>query len=154
QQHQYDMMHPDLLDFLGRVRGLLAEYPGAVSLGELSSEPGAFDRCADYTDRNAGRLDMAYSLALMKRQLTVADFTAVLGEAERAIASGCLCWSFSNHDVVRAATRWGNGENTEALSGMLVALLLTLPGSACLYQGEELGLIEAEVPHDQMVDPY
>jgi len=154
QEHRHDMMHPDLLGFFGRVRGLMAEYPGTVTLGEISSEPGAFDRCADYTDRDASRLDVAYSLALMKRQLSVADFTQVLREAERAIAAGCLCWSFSNHDVVRAATRWGGGENAEALSSMLVALLLSLPGTACLYQGEELGLPEAEVAHADMVDPY
>jgi alpha-glucosidase len=154
QEHRHDMMHPDLLGFFARLRALLAEYPGAVTLGEISSEPGAFDRGADYTDRNAPRLDMAYTLGLMKRQLTVADFAQLLREAERAIAEGCLCWAFSNHDVVRAATRWGNGKGGPALSRLLIALLLSLPGAACMYQGEELGLAEADVPHELMVDPY
>ena len=37
---------------------------------------------------------------------------------------------------------------------MAQALLLTLPGTPCLYQGEELGLPEADVPYDKLVDPY
>jgi alpha-glucosidase len=157
QEHRHDMLHPDVYGFLERVRGVLSDYPGAVSLGEISSEPGAFERCADYTDRRAGRLDMAYTLALMKRQLRPGEFAQVLQEAERVATEGCLCWAFSNHDVVRAPTRWGaedNGEHGAALSRMLIALLLSLPGAACLYQGEELGLPEAEVPHELMVDPY
>ena len=154
QEHRHDMLHPDLFGFFARLKAVMADYPGATTLGEISSEPGAFARCADYTDRRAGRLDMAYTLALMKRQLTPADFAQVLDEAERAATDGCLCWAFSNHDVVRAMSRWGDGAQADALARMLVALLLSLPGAACLYQGEELGLPEAEVPHELMVDPY
>jgi len=154
QEHRHDMSHADVHGFFEDLRDMMSEYPGSVTLGEVSSEPGAFQRCADYTDSTRARLDMAYSLALMKRSLTPADFAQVLAEAEQASTNGCVCWAFSNHDVVRAATRWSSGGDISALSRMLVALLLTLPGTACLYQGEELGLPEAHVPPDRMVDPY
>jgi glycosidase len=51
-----------------------------------------------------------------------------------------ICWAFSNHDVVRAVSRWsqhGSGPPRAArFARFLMALLLTLPGSTCLYQGE------------------
>jgi alpha-glucosidase len=37
---------------------------------------------------------------------------------------------------------------------LLVALLCSLRGSICLYQGEELGLGEADVPYEALQDPY
>jgi alpha-glucosidase len=35
-----------------------------------------------------------------------------------------------------------------------LALLLSMKGDICLYQGEELGLPEAEVPFDRLQDPF
>lgn len=150
QQHVYDMLHPDLLDFFTQVRGLMASYPGSATLAEVSSEPGALGRCALYTESGSGRLDMAYTLELMKRELTAASLRTAIADAGD---NGCICWAFSNHDVVRATTRWGNGDPV-SFGRMLLPLLLSLPGAACLYQGEELGLTEAEIAPKDMVDPY
>jgi len=60
---------------------------------------------------------------------------------------------------VRAVSRWSPASGpdhkvTPRFARFLMALLLTLPGSACLYQGEELGLTEASVPRERMVDPW
>jgi alpha-glucosidase len=62
-------------------------------------------------------------------------------------------WTLSNHDVVREATRFGGGilGRKRALAAML--LVLGLPGQVFLYQGEELGLEEADLPDDQRQDP-
>jgi alpha-glucosidase len=62
-------------------------------------------------------------------------------------------WVLSNHDVVRHPTRYGGG--TTGLNRALAATLtmLALPGSAYLYQGEELGLEQVDVPPDQRQDP-
>ena len=67
---------------------------------------------------------------------------------------GWPCWAISNHDVVRAVTRWGGAHATPAFARMVVALLCSLRGSICLYQGEELGLSEAEVAFEDLQDPY
>ncbi len=154
QRHLHDMLHPDLLPFLSRIRALMDEYPGAATLGEISSEGGAFARCAAYTDVGSGRLDMAYTLDLMKRELSAESLARTLGEAEAAVGRGCICWAFSNHDVVRAVTRWGGEQPAPGFARLLLALLLTLPGSICLYQGEELALGEARIAPEDMIDPY
>ena len=68
-----------------------------------------------------------------------------------AAADGWACWAFSNHDVERHATRWSLDP---AQLRVYLALLLSLRGSVCLYQGEELGLTEAYVPYEDLQDPY
>jgi alpha-glucosidase len=59
----------------------------------------------------------------------------LLNTAIRACAeTGKAAWAMSNHDFGRLATRFGS-ENTRAAALML----LTLPGPAFLYQGDEIG---------------
>jgi alpha-glucosidase len=68
---------------------------------------------------------------------------------------GWSCWALSNHDVVRHATRWGKGEPDKAAwLKVISALLMSLRGSLCIYQGEELGLEEAELAFEDLRDPY
>jgi alpha-glucosidase len=58
-------------------------------------------------------------------------------------------WVLSNHDVPRHAGRYG----TDARARAAAVLLLTLRGTPFLYMGEELGLRDAEIPADRVVDP-
>jgi alpha-glucosidase len=64
----------------------------------------------------------------------------------------------SNHDVMRAATRWhpsgaAAGHDPDFVR-LLMSLLLSLRGSALVYQGEELGLPEAELAEHELRDPF
>ena len=58
-------------------------------------------------------------------------------------------WVLSNHDVPRHRSRYG----TDARARAAAVLLLTLRGTPFLYMGEELGLEDAAVPDDRVVDP-
>ena len=51
-------------------------------------------------------------------------------------------------------TRWGGDNPPEDLAKVLIALLTSLRGSVCIYQGEELGLTEADIPFERLQDPY
>src|SRR4029079_15203099 len=62
-------------------------------------------------------------------------------------------WVLSNHDVVRHPTRYGGGARGLARSRAATLTMLALPGSAYLYQGEELGLEEVDVPPESRQDP-
>jgi alpha-glucosidase len=59
----------------------------------------------------------------------------------------------SNHDVVRHVTRYGGGPVGLARARAATLTMLALPGSAYLYQGEELGLEQVDVPEDDRTDP-
>jgi alpha-glucosidase len=99
------------------------------------------------------QLDMAFALvrarwnsSLWQRSIEV-DLRAAPGPV--AVPS----WTQSNHDVVRHATRLGGGFMGRARARAAVLMLMGLPGQVFLYQGEELGLEEAEVPPDRRQDP-
>jgi alpha-glucosidase len=59
-------------------------------------------------------------------------------------------WVLSNHDAPRHRSRYGG---SESIARMAAVLLLSLPGTPFLYQGEELGLLDAVVPPERVVDP-
>ena len=58
-------------------------------------------------------------------------------------------WVLSNHDVTRHRQRYGGSVEVAQLAAVM---LLTLPGTPFLYQGEELGLVDAEIPPERVVD--
>ena len=91
---------------------------------------------------------------LLVDDFSVAYIRSTVERLEASLTEGWPCWAISNHDVVRAVTRWGDGRANDTLAAQLVALVCSLRGSVCLYQGEELGLPEAQVPYESLQDPY
>ncbi|WP_369937767.1 alpha-glucosidase family protein [Xanthomonas tesorieronis] len=151
QYHYYNNTQAENLPFLQKLRGLLDRYPGTVSLGEISSED-SLATTAEYT--RAGHLHMGYSFELLTDDFSARYIRETVSSLETAMTEGWPCWAISNHDVQRAVTRWGRGAQTPAFARLLIALLCSLRGSVCVYQGEELGLSEAEVPFEALQDPY
>lgn len=151
QYHYYNNTQPENLPFLKQLRALLDEYPGAVSLGEISSED-SLATTAEYTQD--GRLHMGYSFELLVDDYSAAYIRDTVSRLEAVMTEGWPCWAVSNHDVERAVSRWGGRPSDPRLARMLVAMLCSLRGSVCLYQGEELGLAEAEVAFEDLQDPY
>ena len=152
QYHYYDNTQPENLAFLESVRELLNRYPGAVTLGEINSE-NSLQTLAEYTS-GENRLHMGYNFELLASEYS-ADYIKNTVEAlEQVIDEGWPCWAISNHDVVRVVSRWGSGVNNAQFAKMSLSLAATLRGTLCVYQGEELGLTEADIPRDQLQDPY
>ncbi len=144
------------------------------------------DRRARYASPEG--LGQAFNFDLLQADFDAAQFrrtvTKNLAEAEASGASST--WVFSNHDVVRHATRYGLPVTAPSQGGEIMAgqagkrwlleggrqedvdielglrraraaslLMFALPGSAYLYQGEELGLQEvgSEIPDSERQDP-
>ncbi len=151
QDHLYDKNQPENLAFLERFRALMDEYPDIAAVGEVGDAQRGLEIVAQYTAGD-DRMHMCYSFDFLSGgDLTGRRVADVLGNFEQAAPDGWSCWAFSNHDVVRHASRWGLGEQ-----GLKVytALMMCLRGSVCIYQGEELGLTEAYVSYDELQDPY
>ncbi|MGR4868833.1 alpha-glucosidase [Variovorax sp. LARHSF232] len=154
QQHLHDKSQPENLVFLERLRQLLDRY-GAVGLGEVGDE-NAPPVMARYTERGK-RLHLAYSFSLLTSEHSAGHLCTQVQALDEALATtgGWACWAVSNHDVPRVASRWNAGGLADPRRDkMWLALLLSLRGSASIYQGEELGLPEAEVPFERLQDPY
>ncbi|MEW5249247.1 alpha-amylase family glycosyl hydrolase [Microbulbifer sp. 2201CG32-9] len=154
QWHVYDKSQPENLLFLQRVRQLLEQYPGAVAMGEVCDDK-TQEIMADYT--SGKRLHMAYSFDLLAEDCSADFLRETLHKNRRVIAQGWPCWSIANHDVPRPMTRWNKGfsnEQARARLPLFLLMQLTLRGSVCLYQGEELGLEEADIAFEDLRDPY
>ncbi len=155
QHHLHDMMQPELPELLTRLRQLVDRRPGTVLLGEVSSQEGAYERIARYTG-GENALHLAYTLRPMRGGDAGDAVRSALAEIAAASGRGNVCWAFSNHDVERVASRWRGegGAPTPAQIRLLQMLLVSLRGAVCLYQGEELGLSEAQLAHHQLRDPF
>ena len=151
QRHCYDHTQPENLEFLQELRALVDRYPGAALLGEISSEDSLATMGAYIGEQ---RLHMGYCFELLTHEFSAAHIRATVEGLEARIDGGWPCWAISNHDVERVVTRWGGAHPPPHLANQLIALVCSLRGSVCVYQGEELGLTEACVPFEALQDPY
>jgi alpha-glucosidase len=152
QDQVWNKARPELIElFLKPLHALTERYDGKVVLGEISGDD-ALLRAAEYT--NGGGLDIAYSFDLLSCPGTPWEIRATIERLEKTIGDGWGCWSFSNHDVRRVTSRWGGEDPPEGLRRLVPVLLGSLRGTVCLYQGEELGLEEAELDYEQLKDPF
>ncbi|TIP35620.1 MAG: DUF3459 domain-containing protein, partial [Mesorhizobium sp.] len=155
QDHIYDKSRPENLGFLERFRALLDEYPAQAAVGEVGDSQRGLEVVAAYT-ADGKRVHMCYSFDfLAPEKISAAKVRAVLEAFGRVARDGWSCWAFSNHDVMRVASRWAANEaDPSAYLKVISALLMSLRGSVCIYQGEELGLGEAELKFEDLQDPY
>jgi alpha-glucosidase len=68
-------------------------------------------------------------------------------------SDGWPSWAFSNHDAPRVVSRWGKADRQDDWAKLFLALLMGLRGNVFLYQGEELGLSQAQIPFERLRDP-
>ena len=155
QEHLYDKSQPENLEFLKRLRAVLEEYPAITSVGEVGDSQRGLEIAGEYTS-GGDKVYMCYAFEFLAPDpLTPAFVRATQEKFLRVAPEGWACWAFSNHDVMRHISRWGG--NIHDLAGyakLLSALLMTLRGSVCLYQGEELALPEADLAYEDLRDPY
>ncbi|MEU6821293.1 glycoside hydrolase family 13 protein [Streptomyces atriruber] len=140
-------------------RGILDEY-GEGDRGRRIAVAEAWtptvERSARYLRR--GELHQAFNFEYLTTGWDAVALRAVIDRSLAAMnaVDAPATWVLSNHDVVRHATRFADGSGARGLRRARAAtlLMLALPGSAYLYQGEELGLPEVtELPDEVRQDP-
>jgi len=150
QEHLYDKNRPETLDFLRKLRAVMDPY-NAAAVGEVGDAQRGLEIMGEYTAGD-DLMQMCYAFELLSgEQPTAEDVARVMARVAAVAAEGWACWAYSNHDVQRHVTRWHL--SPPALRGF-TTLMMFLRGSACIYQGEELGLPEANLAFDDLQDPY
>lgn len=156
QQQLYNRGRPETLAVVARLRGLLDRYPDRMAVAELARSEDTIGTMIEYTD-GPDRYHTAYSFLLMAEPFSPAVIREALETMLRRSKTAWPSWAFSNHDVTRAPSRWasvaGADESDPDFAKLLIALLCSLRGTVFLYQGEELGLPQADVPFERLVDP-
>ena len=152
QIHQYNQSHPDIVKFLERLRQLTDTYSGRFTLAEIGG-PDALGEMQRFT-RGKARLNSAYSFDyLYAANVDAAHIRQTSLNWPHDPNEGWPSWAFSNHDAPRCVSRWHDGSSPQAFCKLMALLLLTLRGNAIVYQGEELGLPQADVPFEHLQDP-
>ena len=150
QLHLFDKNQPENLAFLRRLRRVMDPY-NAAAVGEVGDAQRGLEILGQYTAGN-DKMQMCYAFEfLAKDRLTPDRIADTFAQLDAAAPDGWACWALSNHDVMRHVSRW----LLPPAGAIAYATLLTcLRGSICLYQGEELGLPEADIAYEDLKDPY
>ena len=143
---------PEVHEVYRSWRRLIEEYDGdRMAVAEAwTTTPESMARYVRHDE-----LHQAFNFAWLLAPWSAAAFAEVVRGTLAAVApvAAAPTWVLSNHDVVRHPSRYGGGAQGLARARAATLMMLGLPGSAYLYQGEELGLQEVDVPPDRRTDP-
>jgi alpha-glucosidase len=101
---------------------------------------------------NDDELSQSFNIPFLFAPFRAPELSGIVDATESFLPSGATSvWTGGNHDVSRFPTRWAGGDERVARCALL--MLLTLRGSAYLYYGDELGLVDTAVPRERLRDP-
>jgi alpha-glucosidase len=151
QLHIHDHSHPDIHDVYREMRRLLDEYSAErprMAVGEIHE----FDWpvWASYYGEQGDELHMPFNFGLLNVPWTAQAVRNVVDGVEAALHPGDWPnYVLGNHDTHRIASRVGAGQARVAMM-----LLLTLRGTPTMYNGEEIGMHDVDIPPDLIQDPW
>ena len=148
-RRRYSMYRPQTHEILRAWHELARHYdPPRLLLGEAYSLE--FEEWASYYG-DGDELDLAFAFVLTHANLDAEEMRTVVAAVEAALPDHAWpCWTGSNHDIGRFASRWAHGDEPLARCALLV--LLGLRGTPCLYYGDELALAAGDVPAGRILD--
>ncbi|MBX9643101.1 MAG: DUF3459 domain-containing protein, partial [Novosphingobium sp.] len=152
QVHLHNQSQPGIPAFLERIRALCDSYGAVFTMAEVGGRDALAEMHA-FTAGNA-RLNSAYGFDfLYAERLTPALVAKAQANWPETDGTGWPSWAFENHDAPRALSRWCAPDQREAFARTKMMLLCALRGNPIIYQGEELGLVQVDIPFDQLKDP-
>nr|WP_166757733.1 glycoside hydrolase family 13 protein [Modestobacter marinus] len=134
-----------------RVRTVLDQYPDRMAVGEVW----VFDdeRLAQYL--RPDELHLAFNFRLLTAEWDADELRSAIEHSLATVATtpAPACWVLSNHDRPRHVTRYGGGEVGTRRARAAALLQLALPGVAYVYNGDELGMPDVDLPDEVLQDP-
>ncbi len=133
------------------IRAVVDDYPGTLTVGELWVRDNT--RWAEYL--RPDELHLGFNFRLAQAGFDAAAIRDAIENslAATAIVGATPTWTLANHDVGRQVTRYGGGKAGLARARAMALVLLALPGAVFVYNGEELGLPDVQLPDDVLQDP-
>ncbi len=133
------------------IRGVLDDYPDSVAVGEVWVHGN--EQFAKYL--RPDELHLGFNFRLVQADFDATEIHEAIDNAMAAatLAGATPTWTLSNHDVVREVTRYGGGARGLARARAMALVMLALPGAVFIYNGEELGLPNVDLPDAVLQDP-
>ena len=134
-----------------RIRSVVEEYPDRMAVGEVWVSDD--ERLARYL--RPDELQLAFNFKLLTAEWTPTALREAIVHSLTAVEDtpAPACWVLSNHDRPRHVTRYGGGELGTRRARAAALLQLALPGVAYLYNGDELGMPDVDLPDEALQDP-
>lgn len=133
------------------IRAIIDDYPQAVSVGEVWVHDNA--QFAAYL--RPDELHLAFNFRLLQADFDADQIRQAIDNSLASVASvgAPATWALENHDVERAVSRYGGGAGGLARARAMALVLLAMPGAVFIYNGQELGLPNVELPEWALQDP-
>ena len=151
QHHLHNQSHAAIPAFLERIQAAIDAYGGRFTVAEVGGEQ-ADAEMKLFTQ--GARLDSAYGFNFLYADRVTPELihqSMALWPGDPG--EGWPSWAFSNHDAPRVVSRWREDREAAGFACQAMLLLMSLRGNVFLYQGEELGLPQADVPFERLRDP-
>ena len=142
---RYMRQRPEVHEIYRRWQQIADDYiPKPILMGETYVP---LNKLFDYY----AHLDLAQNFPFLRAEFDIDELRPIVETVMKKLPKGREpVWFGSNHDHSRMATRWAGGDERKHRAALF--LLLTLPGYTILYQGDELGLEDGDVPVDRILD--
>jgi alpha-glucosidase len=143
--------HDGVHDIHRGIRRVLNDYVGAVTIGEIW----VFDNDDFAKYLRPDELHLGFNFRLVRARFDAADVQEAIENSLAAaeLAGSTPTWCLSNHDVEREVSRYGDGPLGLARAKAMALVMLALPGTVFVYNGEELGLPNVDLPDEVLQDP-
>ncbi|MGV0606473.1 glycoside hydrolase family 13 protein [Mycolicibacterium sp. XJ1904] len=134
-----------------QIRRVFDDYPESVAIGEVWVYDN--EQFARYV--RPDELHLGFNFRLLRAAFDAADIRHAIENSMAAaeLVDAAPTWTLANHDVDRVPTRYGGGAVGLARAKAMALVMLALPGPVFIYNGEELGLPNAELPDEALRDP-
>ncbi len=150
QRPVYNGNRPEVHDVIQRWRRLADSHPGTVLMGETPVEP--ISALASYYGDGSDELHLAFNFPFITSALEAPAMRQIVEDVEAELpADAWPVWTGSNHDMSRLASRWAADRPDRVRAALVMVLMLR--GTPVLYQGDEIGLGDTDVPEDRLRDP-
>ncbi len=152
QVRKYNQHLPETHSVLKEFRRIYDSFSAVTSVGEIVADDP--ELIASYYGKNNDELHMNFYFELLQCRWKAGAFRRCIELWEKTLPVGAWpAYTFSNHDVMRAISRYGHDAHTDKRARLLALLLLTLRGTPFIYYGEEIGMKEALLPKAKLRDP-
>jgi len=151
QHHVHNQSQPQLVPFIEGLAKMVRGFgPNRFTVAEVGGEQAA-EEMRLFT-QGSTRFNTSYGFDFLSADKITPRLVLETVAAWKK-GDGWPSWAFSNHDAPRVVSRWGGVERQDDWAKLLLALLMGLRGNVFLYQGEELGLTQAQIPFERLRDP-
>jgi len=142
----YTANRPEVHQIVREMRSVLDVYPDRVLIGEIYLP---IEQLVSYYGSDLKGAHLPFNFQLIEAPWSAYGIARIIGEYEAALPPGAWPnWVLGNHDKARIASRVGVAQARNA-----AMLLLTLRGTPTLYYGEEIGMVDAQIPPEMVQDP-